>query len=165
MAKRQEEIEAFYAANPNMDPTNAMNNPFPQQTPFPFGFQPRRQQQNPAAQPQTGEVDVTTASSTTNEKAKGTDAKTSKLQLMTVPQLKKIADKLSISGYEEMKKPELIKIILSVSQTLGSEDETNSNDEIDIDVDNKAEIKSSDSKVEKSKKTKESKIKKDKEKK
>ncbi len=156
IAKRQEEIIAFYEANPGMDPNN-MNNPYQQQSPFPFPFQQRRQ--NPIPQPQPGDAAENNANSSV--KPKEHDAKFSKLQLMTVGQLRKIADKLSISGNEDMKKAELIKIILSVSQSYDNEniEEIEKNESIEINPDNlKTETKTKETKT-KIKKDKKPKIK------
>ena len=125
MAKRQEELEAFYEANQgqSMDPNN---NPYQQQNPFGFPFQQKKQK--PIPQPQNGEL------SPTNNME--TDSKFSKLQLMTVHQLRKIAERLSISGNKEMKKPELIKTILSVSQSLEAQKKNDDNVNKDQEDDN-----------------------------
>ena len=154
IAKRQEEINAFYEANQGMDPNN-MNNPFQQQqSPFPFPFQQRRQ--NPIPQPQPGDAVNNDNTNSNASKIKEVDTKFSKLQLMTIGQLRKIADKLSISGNEDMKKPELIKIILSVSQSLEVEKDDNVKSSDDV-----VEIKSTDSKEDNIKIKKEPKVKKE----
>ncbi len=107
MAKRQEEINAFYEANQGQMGENP-HNPYQQQNPFGFPFQQKKQ--NPIPQPQNEEFSP--------ENNKNTDSKFSKLQLMSIHQLRKIAERLSISGNKEMKKPELIKTILAVSHSL-----------------------------------------------
>lgn len=122
IAKRQEEINAYYEANKGQMGMEG-NNPFQQQSPFGFPFQQRKQ--NPIPQPQNGE---------SVSEIKQQDGKFSKLQLMTMSQLRRIADKLSISGNKEMKKPELIKTILLISQSLEANDKKE-NDEINIDLD------------------------------
>ncbi len=156
IAKRQEEIIAFYEANPGMDPNNMnnMNNPYQQQSPFPFPFQQRRQ--NPIPQPQPGDTPENNANATV--KPKEQDAKFSKLQLMTVGQLRKIADKLSISGNEDMKKAELIKVILSVSQSFDNENAENVSEiEKSKIVETKSDNLKTESKIKKDKKPKDKK--------
>ncbi|MGL6125418.1 MAG: Rho termination factor N-terminal domain-containing protein [Metamycoplasmataceae bacterium] len=121
IAKRQEEINAFYEANQGQMGTN------PFQSPFGFPFQrtkTQEQQFNPVQNPEN------------DAEIQKNKEKSSKLEAMTIVQLRQIADKLSISGIKEMKKAELIKTILSVTDSFG----TDSNDQIDIDPDNNIEI-------------------------
>ncbi|MGL5590975.1 MAG: hypothetical protein ACRDCH_02800 [Metamycoplasmataceae bacterium] len=106
IAKRQEEITAFYQANQGQMGNNGFQSPFG----FPF--------QQPAQQEPINASQVVDE----NFEAKQ-DPKYSKLEKMSLEQLRKIADRLSISGIEEMTKPELIKIILSVTQTLDIDNE------------------------------------------
>lgn len=127
MAKRQEEIKAFYEANGQvgMNP----NAQFQQQSPFGFPFQKNQQQANNQNNP----IEITP------DVEKKTERFT-KLQLMTTGQLRKLADKLSISGNKEMKKPELINTIIMVSQSL-EVNKTESKHEVDSDKDINSNIK------------------------
>lgn len=119
IAKRQEEISAFYAANQGQMGANSYQSPFG----FPFP------QKNPDYANHAHVVDD-------SAEIQKKDPKFSKLQLMSVSQLRKIADKLSISGNKEMKKPELIKAIISVSQSFEVEnsEENNVNPDNDVDI-------------------------------
>jgi len=101
LAKRQEEINAFYENNQQQ-----MNQTPFQQNPFGFPFQQKNNQSQSAKKP----IDVT-------PEVVEKDKRNLKLKLMTISQLRKIADKLSISGSKDMNKSELIKIILSISQS------------------------------------------------
>ncbi len=106
IAKRQEELNAFYEANGGQYGANQVA---PNQ--FPFGF-PFQQNQNTKPVNSKNTIDATSSQEFEKKAQRQT-----KLQLMTVSQLRKLADKLSISGNKDMKKPELINIILMVSQS------------------------------------------------
>lgn len=114
-AKRQEELNAFYEANgqAGMNP----NAQFQQQSPFGFPFQSQANNQNA----QANNANKGNPIEVNPEEVKKTE-RFSKLQLMTVGQLRKLADKLSISGNKEMKKAELIKTIIMVSQSFKEND-------------------------------------------
>ncbi|MGL5733107.1 MAG: Rho termination factor N-terminal domain-containing protein [Metamycoplasmataceae bacterium] len=124
IAKRQEEISAFYQANQGQMGNNGF------QSPFGFPFQQQAQQ---------GPIDVNQVVDEHFEVKQ--DPKYSKLEKMTIEQLRKIADKLSVSGIEEMSKPELIKTILAVTQSLDidnddQKDNSESHNSVDIDPKN-----------------------------
>ncbi|MGL5617945.1 MAG: Rho termination factor N-terminal domain-containing protein [Metamycoplasmataceae bacterium] len=124
IAKRQEEITAFYQSNQEQ----IVNNGF--QSPFGFPFQ-QPTQQSPVDANQVVDEHFEVKQ----------DPKYFKLEKMSLEQLRKIADRLSISGIDEMTKPELIKIILSVTQTLDinnddEKEDTNLHDSIDIEQKN-----------------------------
>ncbi|MDK2820008.1 MAG: hypothetical protein KFW07_04170 [Mycoplasmataceae bacterium] len=118
IAKRQEEIKAFYEANQNGNGSNQGYNPYQQQpSPFGFPFQNKpKQENNPGAV--NNPVD-----------SEPKDERIEKLSSMSIEELRGIADKLSISGNSEMEKSQLVKTIISVSDSLKTNDNQISDEE------------------------------------